>query len=154
MSMDSSSTSTIKLNTYEARDSVLGLATLTIVARDGSGNWVRRIGRNIGRYGVEQTELWMIYDRLIMTWDAQWRDIFVETDYAFAFKEIIRELRKCVQRYLILRIRELISHNWNVAFKQIPREVNSVAHSLVGMMKEVSVGIQIFHSIPLWSIIL
>ncbi|XP_052479036.1 uncharacterized protein LOC128034561 [Gossypium raimondii] len=130
-------TDTIKLNTDGARDPILGLAASAAVARDEFDIWVRGVGRNIGRCGVEQAKLWAIYDRLIMAWDAQWRHIFMETYCALAFKGTTDKLRGCVQRILVLRIQELESRYWNVVFKQIPREINSVAHSLAGMMKEV-----------------
>lgn len=86
---------------------------------------------------MEQVDLWTIYDGLIMARDAQWRHIFVETNCTLAFKRTTDELRGCVQRILVLRIRELVSCDWNVIFKQIPREINSLGHSLASMMKEV-----------------
>lgn len=80
-----------------------------------------------------------------MTCNIHWRDVFVETDYAFTFT---CNLKGNVQRHLIFRIRKLIRHDWNVVFKQISREVNSVVHSLTDMMKKASFDTQIFHNVP------
>lgn len=73
----------------------------------------------------------------------------METDCAFAFKEIIGNLKGIVQRDLVLRIRELVSRGWNVVFKKIPREVKSIAHLLASMMKASLFNIQTFHTAPL-----
>ncbi|KAH1033014.1 hypothetical protein J1N35_045188 [Gossypium stocksii] len=81
------------MNFDGARDPILDLVASTAVTGDDFDNWVCGISRNIGRCGVEQPKLWAIYDRLIMVWDAQWQDIFVEIDCAFAFKEITRDLK-------------------------------------------------------------
>ncbi|KAH1030850.1 hypothetical protein J1N35_043024 [Gossypium stocksii] len=83
-----------------------------------------------------------------MAWDAKWSDIIIEIGCAFAIKDIHDSLREQLHRDLILRIRQLCSCKWKVAFELMPKEANYVAHMLVEMMKNFSVGAQIFHTVP------
>lgn len=46
------------------------------------------IGRNIGSCSVELAKLWVIYYRLSIIWDVQWKDAIFELYCAFAVKRI------------------------------------------------------------------
>lgn len=86
--------------------------------------WIFGIGRNIGRYSVEQSELWVIYDGLQLAWSSKWNNIIVESDCALVVKAINGRLQEQINRGLILRIQEFCK------IQQVSREVNTATHTL------------------------
>ncbi|KAK5832906.1 hypothetical protein PVK06_016714 [Gossypium arboreum] len=50
----------IKVNIDGARNPGLRLASATTVMRNGHNTWLGGVGRNIGKYNIEQVELWAI----------------------------------------------------------------------------------------------
>ncbi|GER38152.1 polynucleotidyl transferase, partial [Striga asiatica] len=119
---------TIKVNVDGSVKSQNGEATAAGIIRDSQATWLGGFVHRIGIAQVLESELWSIYDGLLLCWNKGFRRVELETDSLEAVK-MISSLRFMghPQHGIIKAIMELLDRSWICSISHIHREANSCA---------------------------
>ncbi|KAK8675357.1 hypothetical protein V6N13_033426 [Hibiscus sabdariffa] len=103
------------------------------IIRDSSGTWVTGYGRGIGIGIVDvfTSELWAIYDDLLLAWQLGFDCVQVQSDCSKAILVISDANSLNGYSILIRNILSLCQRNWAIKFLWIPRTANQVADKLL-----------------------
>ena len=104
---------------------------------------------NIGYCSVTITELYGVYQGLVMAWDHSVRWLLVEID-SQCIVQMFSNLEEMTNEYspFVLSIKELINKNWHISVNHIYREVNYVADSIVNYAYDLPIGLHRLDSPP------
>ncbi|KAK8997445.1 hypothetical protein V6N11_020923 [Hibiscus sabdariffa] len=101
------------------------------IIRDSSGAWIIGYGHGIGIADVFTSELWAIYDGLLLTWQLGFKYIQVQSDCSKAISKLSDAKSLNGYSVLLRNILSLCQRNWAIKFLWIPRATNQVADKLL-----------------------
>nr|KYP76937.1 hypothetical protein KK1_021200 [Cajanus cajan] len=96
--------------------------------------WRGGFSRGILHGDALRAELLALEDGLLLCWESGFRKVSCECDCLGAVKIFQQRLidRDCFHKHydIIRRIKRMLDWDWVVYISHIPREINSVAHTL------------------------
>ena len=99
------------------------------VIRDSLGSWVVGFARSIGDCASNSAEEWAVVEGLQLAWDLGFRKIILEFDADETINLILDHA--CIScSNLVLKARDLLSFDWQVDVRVIPRDFNCIADEL------------------------
>ncbi|KAL4311976.1 hypothetical protein GQ457_01G025270 [Hibiscus cannabinus] len=125
----------IKLNVDGAMDLRDGSATIGGVIRDDQGNWIFGFSKSVGICSVLTTELWAILVGLRHVWRLGFRKIEVETDNVEVARILDRTSNVFSENAMALSIGALLTLDWDIVTRHIPRTANGVADRLAKLSR-------------------
>ncbi|KAL4319850.1 hypothetical protein GQ457_18G018210 [Hibiscus cannabinus] len=125
----------IKLNVDGAMDLRDGSATIGGVIRDDQGNWIFGFLKSVGICSVLTTELWAILVGLRHVWRLGFRKIEVETDNVEVARILDRTSNVFSENAMALSIGTLLTLDWDIVTRHIPRTANGVADRLAKLSR-------------------
>ncbi|KAK4252647.1 hypothetical protein QN277_014392 [Acacia crassicarpa] len=99
------------------------------VIRDCLGNWVVGFAKSIGDCNASNAEEWAIVEGLQLAWDLGFKKIILESD-ASSVVNVLLDISCATCNSLLLTARDLMTLNWQVDVRVIPREFNRIADAL------------------------
>nr|KYP44637.1 Putative ribonuclease H protein At1g65750 family [Cajanus cajan] len=121
------------------------------VIRDCVGRWLFGFANSARTGDPLKAELTAVVEGLSLCWNVGLRNIICETDCGEvieACESLVSLERWQVYANLVRALKELLSRNWLISIRWIPREINKVAHTLAGWGASSSVDYVVWHKAP------
>ncbi|KAL4312666.1 hypothetical protein GQ457_01G024060 [Hibiscus cannabinus] len=108
------------------------------VIRDDQGNWIFGFSKSVGICSVLTTELWAILFGLRHVWILGFRKIEVETDNVEVARILDRTSKVFSENAMALSIGSLLTLDWDIVTRHIPRTANGVADRLAKLSRDLT----------------
>ncbi|KAK8569084.1 hypothetical protein V6N12_007616 [Hibiscus sabdariffa] len=113
------------------------MTVVEVVLRDMMGAWIFGTSRSLSSCSILMSKFWTTYDGFVHLWRLGYRKVTLECDNALVVHILNRRSDALPESLLEVRIRELISRNWE---SQISCKANVVPDALVGMARGCPIG--------------
>ncbi|KAL4319869.1 hypothetical protein GQ457_18G005670 [Hibiscus cannabinus] len=115
---------------------------------DSSGSWLHGFGRSVGITDAFSTELWAIYEGLLLAWKMGFEFVQVQSDCSKAISALKVNDAINSSFALVRSIIRLCQRGWVVDFVWISREANHVVDYLIKRISQSQFELVHFDSSP------
>ncbi|KAL5745714.1 hypothetical protein ACOSP7_026860 [Xanthoceras sorbifolium] len=124
----------VKLNIDGSRNIQLGSLTVGEVVRNHNSQWLRGFAMHRGSESILEAQLWAVFEGLNMVWDAEYKQVQVESDWLEAVSLIQNGCNDDNPLwFLIQSCSNLMNKAWRCQMSHIFRKCNSLANNMADL---------------------